>query len=350
MTAALQLVLVEDEGDQIEQYEAVLEDYVERLDRPINMGVCRTVEEAHERVDSTVDAVIVDLTLGRDRRDGAEVIEELRDHFRVPVVILTGTPANADKRPPVVRVFTKGKHGFDEVLDYLWGIYHTGLTRIMGGRGLLEERLDRVFKTNLLPLLDVWITYGAADAKRTERALLRFALGHLVADLEGDETPCYPEEVYLAPPLEDALTTGTVVRGKDDRARHVVMTPACDLVIRDGKTKAKSVVLVEIVSEGDVFGSLKGKARDRRRREERLRSNSADYCYHWLPKSRHVDGGFLDFRRLHTIPMDRLNDEFEHPSVHVQIAPSFIKDIVSRFAAFYARQGQPVIRSATTDP
>ena len=246
--------------------------------------------------------------------------------------------------------FTKGKHGFDEVLDYLWGIYHTGLTRIMGGRGLLEERLDRVFKTNLLPLLDVWITYGAADAKRTERALLRFALGHLVADLEGDETPCYPEEVYLAPPLEDALTTGTVVRGKDDRARHVVMTPACDLVIRDGKTKAKSVVLVEIVSEGDVFGSLKGKARDRRRREERLRSNSADYCYHWLPKSRHVDGGFLDFRRLHTIPMDRLNDEFEHPSVHVQIAPSFIKDIVSRFAAFYARQGQPVIRSATTDP
>ena len=347
MTALeLELVLVEDDKGQIEQYEDVLEDYVNRLGRGINMVVCRTVEEAHEKVDSTVDAVIVDLTLGRDRRDGAEVIDELRDHFRVPVVILTGTPTNADEHPPVVRVFTKGEHGFDEVLDYLWGIYQTGLTRIMGGRGLLEEQLDRVFQTNLLPLLDVWIGYGAADPVRTEHALLRFALGHLVAGLEGDETPCYPEEAYLAPPLEDALTTGTVVRRKEDGARHVVMTPACDLVIRDGKTKAESVVLVEIVSEGKVFGSLTGKSRDRRIRQERLRGNSEDYCYHWLPTSRHVDGGFLDFRRLHTILIDRLDRDFERP--HVQIATSFIKDIVSRFAAFYARQGQPVIRAATT--
>ena len=345
MTATLQLVLVEDDGDQIEQYEAVLDDYVERLDRRICMGVCQTVEEAHENVDSTVDAVIVDLTL-RDGRDGAEVIDELPDHFRVPVVILTGRPGNADEHPPVVRVFTKGKHGFDEVLDYLWGIYQTGLTRIMGGRGLLEEQLDRVFEANLLPLLDQWIDYGAADAKRTEHALLRFALGHLVASLEGDETPCYPEEVYLAPPLEDALTTGTVVRGKEDRARYVVMTPACDLVVRDRKSKAKSVVLVEIVSEGDVFGSLTGNSRDRRRRQERLRGNSEDHCYHWLPMSRHVDGGFVDFRRLHTISMEVLNGDFERP--HVQISPSFIKDIVSRFATFYARQGQPVIRAGTT--
>ena len=301
------------------------------------MRVCKTLAEAKRGLDASIDAAVVDLNLGKDTTDGSEIINDLKDHFRVPVAVLTGTPDDADDDPPVIRVFTKGEHEFDEVLDCLWQPYSIGLTRIMGGRGLLEERLNRVFLTNLLPTLDTWIRYGRLDPKRTERALLRYALGHLVAGLDGDETPCYPEEVYLAPPLDNVLTTGSLVMRKGDGGCLVVMTPACDLVLRDGKPNTDTIILAEVVPEEAVYAALNAKA-DRRRR---LKRNNDKFYYHWLPNSQVAVGGYLDFRRIQTVPLDRFECEFE--PLEARIAPGFVKDIVSRFSAFYARQGQPVI-------
>ena len=182
---ALRVLLVEDGTEFVESYRTVLSEYIKTHNRPIDMRVEKTLPAAMRRLDGSIDAAIIDLNLGKDTTDGGVVIDELKKHFRVPVAVLTGTPDDADNAPPVVRVFTKGEHRFDEVLDYLWAIYETGLTKIMGGRGLLEERLRRVFLTNLLPTIDVWVGYGKKDRGRTENALLRHALGHLVADLGG---------------------------------------------------------------------------------------------------------------------------------------------------------------------
>ena len=171
----------------------------------------------------------------------------------------------------------------------------------MGGRGLLEERLNTVFLRNLLPTLDAWICYGRDDAQRTEKALLRYALGHLVADLEGDETPCYPEEFYLAPPLVDALTTGSLVKRKGDETWHVVMTPACDLVLRNGKRNVDSIILAAVVPEETVYAAPKMDAG----RKKQLKRNNDKSCYHWLPNSKVAAGGYLDFRQLRTVSLDR---------------------------------------------
>lgn len=341
---ALQLLLVEDDDAFVRQYRDVLHDYIDQHDRNVEMRVCRTLAEAKSSLDASVDAAIVDLNLGTGTADGGQVIDEIKEHFRVPVAVLTGTPDDADENPPVIGVFTKGKHGFDEVLNRLWEPYGIGLTRIMGGRGLLEDRLNTVFLKNLLPTLDTWIGYGQSDAKRTEKALLRYALGHLVADLDGDETPSYPEEVYLAPPLDNALTTGSLVKRHDDETCHVVMTPACDLVLRDGEAKVEEIILAKVVPEDTVYEALTGNTKQKKRHKAQLRQNNYMYCYHWLPKSRAIGGGYLDFRQLQTVPLDRMGDEFKR--LEARVAPGFVKDIVSRFSAFYARQGQPVIKEA----
>ena len=334
---ALKLLLVEDECTVVKQYREVLQDYKNRNARNIDMCVCRTLEEAKKKLNATIDAAIVDLNLGRDTTEGAEIIDELKGSFRVPVAVLTGTPDDADDQPPVIGVFTKGKHSFDEVLDCLWQPFNIGLTRIMGGRGLLEERLNRVFLKNLLPTLDAWLQYGQGDSKRTEKALLRYALGHLIAGLDGDETPCYPEEFYLAPPLEDTLTTGSLVKRRSDGTHHVIMTPACDLVLRNVKTKTDSIILAEVVLEEDLYRIVEANAD----RKKRLKNNNDKACYHRLPNSKFVLGGYLDFRKLQTVPLGRFETEYEKRGA--RIAPSFVKDIVSRFSTFYARQGQPVI-------
>ena len=340
---ALQLLLVEDEDDFVSQYQDVLRDYIDNHGRNIEMRVCKTLAEARSSLNGSVDAAIVDLNLGKDTTDGGEVIDEIKEYFRVPVAVLTGTPDDADTKPPVIGVFTKGEHGFDDVLESLWQPYSIGLTRIMGGRGLLEEQLNKVFLRNLLPTLDAWIHYGHDNATRTERALLRYTLGHLVAGLDGDETPSYPEEIYLAPPLDNALTTGSLVKRKCDANYHVVMTPACDLVLRNGRPKVQEIIVAEVISEETIYATLKGNTRQKKQHKQNLTRNNYMYCYHWLPKSKVFDGGFLDFRRLHTVPLKGMEDEFER--LDARIAPSFTKDIVSRFSGFYARQGQPVIEA-----
>lgn len=267
---ALRLLLVEDGEKFIQQYKDVLKDYNETPGKQIEMRVCKSLPEAKDKLDYSIDAAVVDLNLGNGTTEGGKIIDEIKEHFRVPVAVFTGTPDDADDDPPVIGVFTKGEHGFAEVLDCLWEPYNIGLTHIMGGRGLLEDRLNTVFLDNLLPTLNEWIRYGQDDRERTEKALLRFALGHLVASLDGDETPCYPEEVYLSPPLDRKLTTGTLVQRTADKKRHVVMTPACDLVPRNGKPKANSVQLAEIVPEDEVHATLKG---DSKKKRKKLSSN-----------------------------------------------------------------------------
>ena len=337
----LQLLLVEDDDGHVREYRSVLSEYVEEHARSIEMRVASTIDEAKRELGPRVDAAIVDLNLGTGTSDGGEIIDNLKSFFRVPVAVLTGTPSDAEDTPPVVGVFTKGEDGFDDVLDRLWSIHEIGLTKIMGGRGLLEERLNQVFLRNLIPTLDEWIRYGEQETKQTEKALLRFALSHLIAGLEGDETPCYPEEVYLAPPLHDSLTTGSLVQCKKRQTSHVVVTPACDLVIRDeGKPKTDVVVLAEVVPEATVLESLDANPGLQRK----LRSNNHVGYYHWLPGSYSLKGGFVDFRRLEAVAWNEVKQEFD--PANARIAPSFVKDIVSRFSSFYARQGQPVIASA----
>lgn len=336
--SAFQLVLVEDDMDRVKEYRGVLDDYSEEHDRRIDMRVVNTLDEAEGGLDRWVDAAIVDLNLGNDTSDGGKIIDKLKDSFRVPVAVLTGTPADAEDTPPVVGIFTKGQHRFDEVLDRLWSIHEIGLTKIMGGRGLLEERLNQVFLRNLLPTLDAWLEYGRQNRGRTEKALLRYALGHLMASLEGDETPCYPEEVYLAPPLDDSLTTGSLVRCKKRQTCHVVMTPACDLIVRDGgKPKTSMVVIAEVVGEALLFEEL-GANQGRKRK---LRHNNDAGSFHWLPECQSQEGGFVDFRRLETVVWKEFDQRFNR--MQTRVAPGFVKDIVSRFSTFYARQGQPVI-------
>lgn len=130
----------------------------------------------------------------------------------------------------LIDVFTKGETGHYELLDRFWEIYNTGLTRIMGGRGLIEQRLSKVFLENLQPQIKTWVSYGEENSERTHNALLRYTLNHLLQLLEEDEEHCFPEEFYLYPSVLDRITTGSIV--KTDDQWFVVLSPACDLVPR----------------------------------------------------------------------------------------------------------------------
>ena len=71
-----------------------------------------------------------------------------------------------------------------------------------------------------------------------------------------------------------------------------------------------------------------------------LANNNRQYR-HWLPPTKFFEGGVVNFRKLKTLHKKDFKEQFEKP--YIQISPPFVKDIVSRFSAYYARQGQPDI-------
>ena len=205
------------------------------------------------------------------------------------------------------------------------------------GTGLIEQTLNEVSLTNLFPQIETWVSYGAENSERTEKALLRYTLNHLLQLLEDDEERCFPEEFYLYPPTLDRITTGSIV--KTDEQSFVVLTPACDLVPRgqNGEPNTNHILLTEIESVDKVLGGSKRKSK-----VTELCRNRLQY-YHWLPKTDFFEGGILNFRKLTTLDKDDFDEKFGKPTI--QISPSFVKDIVSRFSSYYARQGQPDIDS-----
>ena len=135
----------------------------------------------------------------------------------------------------------------------------------------------------------------------------------------------------------DRITTGSIVQ-TDDKW-FVVLSPACDLVPRgeNGILNTDCILLVEIEGIDEALGGSRSRSRVRE-----LCTNRRTY-YHWLPETEVFEGGILNFRKLITLDKDAFDERFGKPVI--QISPSFVKDIISRFSSYYARQGQPDIDS-----
>ena len=346
--SVFRLLVVEDDDQDLAVCRDTVKRYKEEQEREVELVECRSVKEAFEKLDNTFDGAIIDLRLDNCGCGGCQVVSRIKEScFRMPVVILTGTPDAIDQSPDYyIKVFKKGDPGagYDDLLNFFWGIYNAGLTRIMGGRGAIEERLREVFEKNILPQIQKWVEYGKKDSVRTERALLRHTLNHLLQLLDDNEDKFFPEEMYLCPPLSDKIRTGSIVKQNDGRW-FVVMNPACDLVIRkEGACKTDRILIVEIDSCSSWFPGCSETERSKKSQEKELEKayKNNKYAYlHCLHKTDFFEGGFLNFRKISSLSIDEFKNSFEKPKV--QISPYFVKDMVARFSAYYARQGQPDI-------
>ena len=346
---SIKLLLVEDDPQDVSTCRNTVERYRQEKKRIVELVECRDLEEALHKLDNTFDGAIVDLRLGDDGDEGNQVIRWIKERcYRLPVAILTGTPRAADQEFPTIGVFKKGEigSGYEDLIDRFWSIQQTGLTRILGGRGAIERRLAEVFSNNILPQIEKWETYGEADSTRTEDALLRHTLNHLIQLIDEDMERYYPEEFYLHPPPSESIRTGSILKAKENNQRYAVLSPDCDLVVRsNGKRNTDRFLLVEIVSPDVLYSwfhmqSLSSLSETKRNTAKRALENNGPRHYHCLPQTGVFPLGFLNFRSVSAVGVDHIGERFELPP-EAQISPPFVKDIVARFASFYARQGQP---------
>lgn len=370
----MKILLVEDEKDQQDIFEHSIEVFNDKNALNVECEIVADVQyaldkmdDALDKMDGSFDGAIIDLRLGDNDEGGNEIVQQLGGSFtRIPIIFVTASPDLVNEHPSVIKTRSRADATYESDLLLFRDIYNTGLSRIMGGRGLIEQRLSEVFLENLLPQIQTWVSYRTKNSERTEKALLRYTLNHLLQLLEENEQPCFPEEVYLYPPVLDEvttkskLTTGSIV--KENNQWFVVLSPACDLITRGGGQFTERILSVEVEKETDVvdkalnrLGRITDEVEKEKVREDilqKLSRNNYTFYYHWFPPvkfnlsdggSLDFDGGFLNFRKLETLSKKKFNTKFGDPLI--QISPFFVKDIVSRFSSYYARQGQPDIDS-----
>jgi Response regulator containing CheY-like receiver, AAA-type ATPase, and DNA-binding domains len=358
----MKLILIEDFQQDAELCKTAINDFNEDNHCVIDLKIATDVSSAKTALKSShYDFAIIDMKLADNGNEGNEILKEIKSQLRrIPVVIMSGTPHDADTKDiPLLATFAKGDIEYYEIIKYLWDIYQTGLTKIMGGKGEIEKSLNKIFIKNIVPLFSYddkinnnWIKYAQENPEYTERSMLRLILNYLIHDSYKDENICYPEEMYihLDSSMKQNINTGCILQSKSNQKLYIVLTPACDLVQRNNKDcKTETAVLAEIqkierIKEFEGVNPAEEEKLNNKQKDNlnKIRKNNKNLYYHWLPGTAfYTNGAVVNFRLINSFYEDELNENFDKPVI--QISSHFLKDIISRFSSYYSRQGQPDI-------
>lgn len=311
----------------------------ESPERELQLTVSPTYEEAREALGNHFHGVIVDIKLN-DGYSGNDIIHTIISNYRIPVAVMTGTPdTDLDENSPI-NVYKKGEKTYKDIINDLVMSFDTGLFDVIGGKGVLEDTMNQVFWKNLYPQIKSW-TELKREGYDTEKILLRYAVSH-IQELLDYEVPAYVTyEMYIKPPVNKNVRTGTILKSKEDSNYCIVLSPPCDLAIHNGKMKTDTIMVCEIESEEKICKEVIGSTGEAKRKKVLLpaiKNNYKEY-YHWLPQNELFEGGYVNFRHTLNYSQEELDKYFEKSNVH--LTNFFVKDILGRFSAYYARQGQP---------
>lgn len=172
--------------------------------------------------------------------------------------------------------------------------------------------------------------------------MLRHSLSYLHEKLDNEVEYYLKDEMYIVLPFQEYFQTGSIITRISDNKCFVVLSPACDMAFRNDDYKTDSIKICEIESFNTIISKvLDGVTNPNKKKKkikECIKNNYTEY-YHWLPAVEGVVGGFMNFRKVGTLSKEQLHEKFQFPCA--KIKELFMKDIVSRYSSYYARQGQP---------
>ncbi len=336
----LSFLLIEDNTDEANLFKST----ITRLNSTneyytFNLKIVDNIQDAFRELKNNYNGAIVDIKLKNDE-SGNDILKKIQDMYRMPVAVLTGTPDTDLSSDSPIKIYKKGESTHEEIINDLIMILKTGIFSVIGGKGLIEKNMNNIFWRNLYPKIDTWRNLNEKGVE-TELILLRYALSHMI-ELLDESMPHYSvEEIYITPTLNSQVKTGSILNKKDTGIQYVVLSPPCDLVIRSGEVKTDTVMLCEIDDHKQIHLDAIGNTSKSKRLKQLLptiRNNQKEY-YHWLPKNSFFEGGYVNFRKVTSYSPNDLKIFFDEPNIRIQ--DFIVKDILSRFSSYYARQGQP---------
>jgi len=353
MTKVISLMIVEDDDDQYEIYRDAADDLSDDSVK-WNLTRLKTAEEARSSLlSSEFDCAIVDLNLDpNDPSDssGNDILSNIVGCHRFPVFVVSGNLGHLsveirEKESSFLKFFDRDKPNV-EIFNEIRQVYLTGITQILGGRGLIEENLGEIFWKHLANDLDVWPDKSDGQGK----ALLRYTVSHLSEYLDipsGMDAFYHEAEFYIKPPIREYIATGDIVE-KDD-VRYIVLSPACDINVRgidaNGKPiiNAKRIALAKLIKvQREDFienGIIKNESNSGDRASalgKIVKGQSEKHIF--FPGYKMLYPSVVDLQNLYSIGFDDYLAEYVRIAT---VSSPFLKDVQSRLSAYYGRQGQP---------
>ncbi len=345
---AIKLLIVENEEPQIKLMRDAIEIYNKRGGVPIELDEATSLDQGLEKLRrNAYDGAVVDLRLEQNDTTGLgnQILKEIKSKLRFPVRVISGHLGDLDPELQAQNYLFKcenrGDADYDVILSQFSEIYSTGITGILNNKGLIETNISNIFWKHISEVLPEFVGYKAAHSEWDgERVLLRYISSHILEYLEisidNNLEPVHNIEFYIKPPIKEKIFTGDIIKFKGSDNFGIILTPACDLAtdVHRIRPKAKLVTVACIYSFNDVTNGRKPEHIDE------LKKNNLDLKYHFLPETILFGGGFINFQHIESIPIRELNDK-EKFEVACVVTNPFRKDIISRFANYFSRQGQP---------
>ena len=360
MTNKINLLIVEDNTEQIKLYRDTIDDFNRMSNIEIKVEISNNLKDGLEQIMNRegFDAAIIDLRLDSTDTEGSgkQIIREIKGNLRFPIFVVTGYPGDLDEDLSEENYFyriyerTEDTH---EVLKEITDIYKTGITRIMGSRGIIEEKLVKIFWGNIAENMGYWKN-GIIEEEKVEKILSRHILAYLTESLklteEGEFEKCHPAEVYIIPPVKTYCFTGDILKNKNTEEYFLILTPACDMVLRKKKenvecetyTNAEKIILVKLIKfnqNSDVRAYIDDpNNKTKIKAVESYIKNKKKERYYFLPSfGSQIPVLLIDFQDINGINPEDLNTYDRVASIH----EPFLKDIIVKFTSYYARQGSP---------
>jgi len=356
----LNLLIVEDDSNQVKLYKDTIEGFNSKSNIKIESKECSNLEDGFEQVKvNNFDAAIIDLRLGSSdmKGEGKKIIREIKNNLRFPVFVLTGYSGDLDEDLRDENIFYKiyeRTKDTTKVLQEITDIYRTGITKILGRKGIIEDILQKVFWGNIAEDIEYWMQ-EIEDKNKIEKVLSRRIIAHITESLkltkEGEFETYYPAEVYIMPPIKKDFFTGDILKNKTSEEYFLILTPACDMELRkrkDGENRvtyrnADKIILAKLVKfakVAEVSKYIETHSNAKNSEVEKYIRNTKKGRYHYLPSfGSRIPGFLIDFQDINQIDPEKLTT-----STYDRVASvdgPFLKDIIARFTSYYARQGSP---------
>ena len=356
----LNLLIVEDSKRQITLYQDAIDEFNKSSNIKIEIKISSNLEEGFVQIrNNDFDAAIIDLRLDSSDIEGKgqELIKTIKNNLRFPVFVLTGYPGDLDEDLMIQNVFYKvyehTKKDTIEVLKEMTDIYKTGITKIMGRRGIIDDTLQTVFWKYFAVSMEYWKT-EIEDETKIEKVISRHILAHLSERLrlteEGEFEKCHPAEVYIMPTIKKDFFTGDILKNKDTEEYFLILTPACDMVLWKKKENgecetyrnAEKIILVKLIKfnqNSEVRAYIDApNSNTKKKVVESYIKNTKKERYYFLPSfGSQIPVFLIDFQDINGINPEELNIYDRVASIH----EPFLKNIIAKFTSYYARQGSP---------
>jgi len=364
----LQVLLVEDELDDLRQYERDFPSVFSSHRVEADIHPCGNFDDAFALTSNPLyryDLIISDTYRSPIQNRDAQVMRMVNSYRGTrfcPLVVYSSGPKPEELEETAFIVWAdKGRSGdIERAINQLLDTNIPQLAR------KLHNELERSAGSYLWGFLESnWDTLRNNEI--TEPIVLERIIRRRAATQLGRLNPTVdePEEInvidgskfYIYPRISESIILGEILIHRTDNSFSVVVTPHCHLEIQPEETHPRADYLLAIkafpaietiakasrASNGTLQNPWTGNQAQKIDKLRRRIQSPADLGkprgrYWFLPSFLKIPDLYCDFLQVESIPYDTVNNETEYERVAVLDSP-FAEAFQSSFARFYAAVG-----------